>query len=135
MEELARAATEDLALEQLHLELRSGMGLEDLYQSCGWREIGRCPQPSGCQRGITTKCSWHWPCVPAPKHGWASAKGCSNGITLAVPQCSANARASTHGGGRRRTTRPAAEGPCWASSAASRTKSGIPTGAGGSVNV
>jgi GNAT superfamily N-acetyltransferase len=33
MEEVARAATEDLALEQLHLELRAGMGLEGFYQS------------------------------------------------------------------------------------------------------
>lgn len=41
MTEVARAATEDLTLEQLHLELRSGMGLEDFYQSCGWQEIGR----------------------------------------------------------------------------------------------
>jgi GNAT superfamily N-acetyltransferase len=44
MEEVARAATEDLALEQLHLELRAGMGLETFYQSCGWREIGRWPE-------------------------------------------------------------------------------------------
>lgn len=43
MEEVARAATEDLGLEQLHLELRAGMGLEGFYQSCGWREIGRWP--------------------------------------------------------------------------------------------
>ena len=43
MEEVARAASQDLALEKLHLELRSGMGLEDFYQSCGWREIGRWP--------------------------------------------------------------------------------------------
>ena len=43
MEEVARTATEDLALEQLHLELRAGMGLEGFYQSCGWREIGRWP--------------------------------------------------------------------------------------------
>lgn len=39
----SRAATEDLALDQLHLELRSGMGLEDFYRSCGWQEIGRWP--------------------------------------------------------------------------------------------
>lgn len=44
MDEVARAATEDLALEQLHLELRSGMGLENFYNSCGWQEIGRWPK-------------------------------------------------------------------------------------------
>lgn len=43
MEDVARAATEDLALEQLHLELRAGMGLEGFYESCGWRESGRWP--------------------------------------------------------------------------------------------
>lgn len=43
MAETARAAAEDFALEQLHLELRSGLGLEDFYRSCGWREIGRWP--------------------------------------------------------------------------------------------
>lgn len=41
MAEVARAAAEDLTLEQLHLELRSGMGLEYFYKSCGWQEIGR----------------------------------------------------------------------------------------------
>lgn len=44
MEEVARAATEDLTLEQLHLELRSGMGLEAFYESYGWQEIGRWPK-------------------------------------------------------------------------------------------
>lgn len=44
MEEVARAATEDLTLEQLHLELRSGLGLENFYESCGWQEIGRWPK-------------------------------------------------------------------------------------------
>jgi GNAT superfamily N-acetyltransferase len=44
MEEAARSATEDLALEQLRLEVRAGMGLEGFYQSCGWREIGRWPE-------------------------------------------------------------------------------------------
>lgn len=43
MTEVARASVEDLTLEQLHLELRSGMGLEAFYQSCGWQEIGRWP--------------------------------------------------------------------------------------------
>lgn len=44
MAEVERAATEDLTLEQLHLELRSGMGLEGFYESCGWQEIGRWPK-------------------------------------------------------------------------------------------
>lgn len=44
MEEVARTAKEDLALEQLHLELRGGMGLESFYEACGWREIGRWPK-------------------------------------------------------------------------------------------
>lgn len=43
MNEVARAAADDLSLEQLHLELRSGMGLTGFYQSCGWQEIGRRP--------------------------------------------------------------------------------------------
>ncbi|MGH8980433.1 MAG: GNAT family N-acetyltransferase [Acidimicrobiales bacterium] len=43
MTEVARAARDDLHLEQLHLELRSGQGLEKFYESCGWREVGRWP--------------------------------------------------------------------------------------------
>ena len=43
MEEVARSARHDLGLEQLHLELRSGEGLEGFYQSCGWRVVGRWP--------------------------------------------------------------------------------------------
>ncbi|HUJ67543.1 MAG TPA: GNAT family N-acetyltransferase [Acidimicrobiales bacterium] len=43
MEEVARSARDDLGLEHLHLELRSGQGLEGFYQSCGWREVGRWP--------------------------------------------------------------------------------------------
>ena len=43
MEEVARSAQGDLGLDQLHLELRSGQGLEGFYQSCGWREVGRWP--------------------------------------------------------------------------------------------
>jgi GNAT superfamily N-acetyltransferase len=43
MEEVARSARDDLNLEHLHLELRSGAGLEGFYQSCGWREVGRWP--------------------------------------------------------------------------------------------
>lgn len=43
MEEVARAAREDHRLEQLHLELRAGQGLEGFYESCGYKEIGRWP--------------------------------------------------------------------------------------------
>jgi GNAT superfamily N-acetyltransferase len=43
MKEVARSARDDLGLEQLHLELRSGQGLEGFYESCGWQEIGRWP--------------------------------------------------------------------------------------------
>lgn len=43
MAEVARAARDDFRLEQLHLELRSGMGLERFYESCGWREVGSWP--------------------------------------------------------------------------------------------
>ncbi|WP_208641877.1 GNAT family N-acetyltransferase [Arthrobacter oryzae] len=63
MEEVARAATEDLALEQLHLKLRSGMGLEGFYQSCGWREIGRWPAalrlPEGDQDEVLMALALH----------------------------------------------------------------------------
>lgn len=41
MEEAARSAREDPGLEQLHLELRSGLGLEAFYQSLGCEEVGR----------------------------------------------------------------------------------------------
>jgi len=44
MSEVERAARDDYRLDHLHLELRSGMGLERFYESCGWREIGRWPQ-------------------------------------------------------------------------------------------
>jgi GNAT superfamily N-acetyltransferase len=43
LSEIARAARDDLGLEQLHIEVRGGQGLEAFYESCGWREIGRWP--------------------------------------------------------------------------------------------
>lgn len=43
MAEVARASRDDLGLEQLHLELRSGQALEGFYESCGWQEVGRWP--------------------------------------------------------------------------------------------
>jgi GNAT superfamily N-acetyltransferase len=43
MTEVSRAARDEMGLEQLHLELRAGLGLESFYGSCGWREVGRWP--------------------------------------------------------------------------------------------
>jgi GNAT superfamily N-acetyltransferase len=43
MSEVARIAREDLRLEQLHIEVRGGQGLEAFYQACGWQEVGRWP--------------------------------------------------------------------------------------------
>ena len=43
MREVARHAREDLGLEQLHLDVRSGLGLEDFYARLGWRVVGRWP--------------------------------------------------------------------------------------------
>jgi hypothetical protein len=69
MTEVARAASEDLALDHLHLELRSGMGLEDFYKSCGWQEIGRWPgalrMPEGDQDEVLMSLSLRWAPEPA----------------------------------------------------------------------
>ena len=43
MREVARAARDELHLEQLHLELRGGLGLEDFYEGLGWEIVGRWP--------------------------------------------------------------------------------------------
>jgi GNAT superfamily N-acetyltransferase len=43
MAEAARAARDDFGLQQLHLELRAGLGLEAFYESCGWEQVGRWP--------------------------------------------------------------------------------------------
>ena len=43
MGEVARSACEDLGLEQLHLELRASLGLEEFYACLGWHEVGRWP--------------------------------------------------------------------------------------------
>ncbi len=43
MTEAARAARDDFGLQQLHLELRGGLGLEAFYESCGWEQVGRWP--------------------------------------------------------------------------------------------
>ena len=39
--EAARAGVQDFGLEQLHLEARGGMGLENFYLARGWQEVGR----------------------------------------------------------------------------------------------
>jgi GNAT superfamily N-acetyltransferase len=43
MTEVERAARDDLALEQLHIELRGGLGLEVFYGRLGWDIVGRWP--------------------------------------------------------------------------------------------
>ncbi|HWE70253.1 MAG TPA: GNAT family N-acetyltransferase [Acidimicrobiales bacterium] len=43
MSEIVRAARDDLGLEQLHIEVRGGQGLEAFYEPYGWRQIGRWP--------------------------------------------------------------------------------------------
>ncbi|MGA6169153.1 GNAT family N-acetyltransferase [Streptomyces sp. NPDC012600] len=43
MKEVRRAAKEEMGLEQLHLAVRSEVGLEDFYGRLGWKEVGRWP--------------------------------------------------------------------------------------------
>ncbi|MEU6424424.1 GNAT family N-acetyltransferase [Microbispora sp. NPDC046973] len=43
MREVRQVAREEMALEQLHLAARGGVGLEDFYGRLGWKEIGRWP--------------------------------------------------------------------------------------------
>lgn len=43
MAEVARAARDEFGLEQLHLELRAGLGLESFYRDCGWSVVGAWP--------------------------------------------------------------------------------------------
>jgi GNAT superfamily N-acetyltransferase len=44
MESLESYARSDLGLEQLHLAVRGGMGLERYYECQGWRQVGRWPR-------------------------------------------------------------------------------------------
>jgi GNAT superfamily N-acetyltransferase len=44
MNEVARAAREELGLESLRLEVRRGMGLETFYERFGWQVVGRWPR-------------------------------------------------------------------------------------------
>jgi len=55
MVEVARAAREDFGIEQLHLELRAGLGLEGFYQSLGWQEIGRWPSALRLREATETR--------------------------------------------------------------------------------
>lgn len=41
--EAERLARSELDLEQLHIEVRGGQGLEDFYAQLGWQEVGRWP--------------------------------------------------------------------------------------------
>jgi hypothetical protein len=50
MRRLHHLAREELGLEQLHLAVRGGMGLEGFYARLGWREIGRWPDRK-CRAG------------------------------------------------------------------------------------
>ncbi|MHA7305686.1 GNAT family N-acetyltransferase [Arthrobacter sp. TMN-49] len=67
MAEVSRAAIEDFTLEQLHLELRSGMGLEDFYRSCGWQEIGRWAAALRLPEGDQDEVLMALPLRPAPE--------------------------------------------------------------------
>lgn len=42
--EVRRVGRDELGLEQLHLAVRGGMGLERFYSRLGWREVGRWPR-------------------------------------------------------------------------------------------
>ncbi|MEU5241504.1 GNAT family N-acetyltransferase [Streptomyces lydicus] len=39
----ARGTATDMGLEQLHIGVRAGLGLEDFYRRLGWAEVGRWP--------------------------------------------------------------------------------------------
>jgi predicted N-acetyltransferase YhbS len=43
MRRLVEVARDDMGLEQLHLAVRGGMGLEGFYSRLGWRVTGRWP--------------------------------------------------------------------------------------------
>jgi GNAT superfamily N-acetyltransferase len=43
LSEVERVARADLAVEQLHIEVRGGQGLEEYYSRLGWRVVGRWP--------------------------------------------------------------------------------------------
>src|ERR1700727_1067937 len=43
MHRLREVARDEMGLEQLHLAVRGGMGLEVFYARRGWRVTGRCP--------------------------------------------------------------------------------------------
>ncbi|MPZ93413.1 MAG: GNAT family N-acetyltransferase [Propionibacteriales bacterium] len=43
MQAAEQYARDELGLEQLHITVRAGLGLEDYYARLGWREVGRWP--------------------------------------------------------------------------------------------
>jgi GNAT superfamily N-acetyltransferase len=43
MRQVPRLARQEMGLEQLHLAVRAGAGLEGFYERLGWREVGRWP--------------------------------------------------------------------------------------------
>ena len=43
MNRIRQIAHAEMGLEQLHLAVRAGLGLEEFYGRLGWREIGRWP--------------------------------------------------------------------------------------------
>ena len=43
MHRLREVARDEMGLEQLHLAVRDGMGLQDYYSRLDWRVIGRWP--------------------------------------------------------------------------------------------
>lgn len=43
MRHVHRTARDGMKLEQLHLAVRGGAGLEDFYSRLGWEEVGRWP--------------------------------------------------------------------------------------------
>jgi GNAT superfamily N-acetyltransferase len=43
MNQARQVARDEMGMEQLRLEARSGEGLEEFYARLGWKEIGRWP--------------------------------------------------------------------------------------------
>ena len=60
-----QVARQEMGLEQLHLAVRGGMGLEHFCARLGWREIGRWPGRDGSGRqGILR---WDSDALPDPR--------------------------------------------------------------------
>lgn len=50
MTEVARLARDELELQQLHLAIRGGMGLETFYERLRWTVVGTWPRATAVQR-------------------------------------------------------------------------------------